>query len=488
MNIPPAPPLSVDDALKSFRLQPGFEIEVVASEPMIETPVEIEFDEAGRMFVLEMRDFMPNVDGKGEDQRNGRVTLLEDADGDGRMDKHTVFAGDLLMPRAIAVVRGGLLVAEPPVLWFFRDTDGDGKADHKEMVSNDYGSQSNPEHNANGLLWGRDNWIYSANHTVRYRFSGSGWNKESTVFRGQWGLSQDDYGRLFFNSNSDQLRADLIPSEYLSRNKNFKSAFGVNVQLAKDQSTFPVRVNPGVNRGYQKGTLKPDGTLARYTAACGPSIYRGDLFPERFHGSAFVCEPAANMVRCNLLSEKDGIITATNAFPGEEFLASSDERFRPVNSSTGPDGALYIVDMYRGVIQHRMYVTTFLRQQVLDRKLETPLNQGRIYRVVPTGGRRPQPPNLAKMNASMLVAQLSATNGWVRDTAQRLLVERRDFVAIPLLERVVTGGTFPAAVHALWVLKGTERLEQGNPPERFYLCTCESSGDCGPPLRTAPCQ
>jgi mono/diheme cytochrome c family protein/glucose/arabinose dehydrogenase len=456
MKSPPAPPLGANDALKSFHLQPGFQIELVASEPVIESPVEIEFDEAGRMYVLEMRDFMPNVEGKGEDQRNGRVTLLEDTDRDGKMDKHTAFAERLLMPRAICVVRGGLLIAEPPTLWFFRDTDADGKADHKEVVSSDYGNQSNPEHNANGLLWARDNWIYSANHTVRYRNLGGGWEKDATVFRGQWGISQDDYGRLFFNSNSDQLRADLIPSEYLSRNKNFKSAFGVNVQIARDQSTFPARVNFGVNRGYQKGTLKPDGTLAKFTGACGPVIYRGDLFP--FYGAAFLCEPTANMVRCNFLTESDGMITATNAFPGQEFLGSTDERFRPVNLCDGPDGALYIVDMYRGVIQHRIYLTSYLRDQALDRKLEAPLNYGRIYRVVSAGAKRPQAPNLAAMNASGLVNQLGATNGWVRDTAQRLLVERRDFVAIPLLERVVVAGNFPAALHALWVLNALNGL------------------------------
>lgn len=458
MKIPPAPPLAVDEALRTFRLQPGFQIEAVASDPIIESPVEIEFDASGRMYVLEMRGFMPNVEGKGEDQRVGRVTLMEDTDGDGRMDKHTRFAEGLLMPRAIGVVRDGLLIAEPPTLWFFRDTDGDGKADHKEVVSTDYGNQSNPEHTANGLLWGRDNWIYSANHTVRYRNLGNGWETEPTVFRGQWGISQDDYGRLFFNSNSDHLRGDLVPAHYLSRNSHFKTPFGANVQIAKDQTTYPGRINPGVNRGYQKGTLKEDGTLARFTGACGPAIYRGDLFPKEFYGAAFVCEPTANMVRCNFLAEQDGIIAATNAFPGAEFLVSTDERFRPVNIFNGPDGALYIVDMYRGVIQHRIYLTTFLRNQALDRKLDAPVNMGRIYRVIPVGAKRSSAPNLAAMNATGLAHQLAATNGWVRDTAQRLLSERKNFVAGPVLERIAAEGRFPAAIHALWVLNAWNSL------------------------------
>ena len=458
MKIPPAPPLTVEQSLHTFRLQPGFKIEVVASEPMIEAPVEIEFDAEGRMYVLEMRSFMPNVEGKGEDRRAGRVSLLADTNNDGRMDTQTVFAENLLMPRAIAPVRGGLLIAEPPTLWFFRDTDGDGKADRQEIVSSDYGNQSNPEHNANGLLWGMDNWIYSANHTVRYRNTNRTWEKDSTVFRGQWGISQDDFGRLFYNSNSDQLRGDLVPAHYLSRNSNFKTAFGANVQIAKDQSTFPGRVNPGVNRGYQKGTLRPDGTLAKFTGACGPVIYRGDLFPKQFHGAAFLCEPTGNFVRCNLLAEKEGMITGTNAFPDAEFLVSTDERFRPVNLLNGPDGALYVVDMHRGVIQHRIYITTFLRNQALERQLETPLNQGRIYRIVPTDAKRPEPRNLSRMTSSALVSELNSPNGWARDTAQRLLVERSDFVARPVLERLAANGAYPAAMHALWTLHGMKAL------------------------------
>lgn len=458
MNIPPSPALSVQDALKSFKLQAGFRIEVVASEPQIEAPVEIEFDAAGNIYVLEMRGFMPNVDGKGEDQRVGRVTLLRDNNRDGQMETHTVFVDGLLMPRAIAQVYGGLLVAEPPNLWFFKDSDGDGKAERKQLVSSDYGNQANPEHTANGLMWGLDNWIYSANHTVRYRNTSGRWQMGETIFRGQWGITQDDFGRPFYNSNSDQLRGDLVPAEYLSRNNHFKGPFGANVQIARDQTTFPARVNPGVNRGYQKGTLKEDGTLAKFTGACGPVIYRGDLFPEKFRGAAFLCEPTGNFVRCNLLTERDGMITGTNAFPNDEFLASTDERFRPVNLFNGPDGALYVVDMYRGVLQHRIYLTTYLRNQALERELETPLNMGRIYRIVPENAQLGAAKNLGATPTSALVNELNSSNAWVRDTAQRLLVERRDFVALPVLERLAASAVYPGAMHALWALHGLNAL------------------------------
>jgi glucose/arabinose dehydrogenase/mono/diheme cytochrome c family protein len=455
---PPAPPLSPEDALKSFKIQPGFRIEVVASDPMVQSPVQIQFDGNGRMYVLEMRGFMRNVDGLHEEEPVGRVSLLTDTNGDGVMDNSVVFADGLVMPRAIALVRGGLLVAEPPHLWFFRDADGDGKAEEKEEVSNDYGNQKNPEHNANGLLWARDNWIYSANHTVRYRNLDGDWQKDVTTFRGQWGISQDDYGRLFFNSNSDPLRGDLVPSQYLLRNPNFKNPLGDNVQLEKSMAVFPSRVNPGVNRGYQKGQLRPDGTLATFTGACGPVIYRGEMFPDQFYGAAFLCEPTGNLIRCEFLHEENGFITATNAFPKTEFLTSSDERFRPVNLCNGPDGALYVVDMYQGLLQHRIYLTTYLRNQYLSRGLEKPINMGRIYRIVPENVKKTAPVKLEDASSVELVAKLSDRNGWVRDTAQRLLIEKRDSRAVKPLREVTAKGEFPAALHAFWVLHATDQL------------------------------
>lgn len=460
IKIPPAPALSPEDALKSFKLAPGFKIEVAASEPLIEAPVEFEFDPDGRMYVVEMRGFMPNVEGTGEDKPVGRVSVLEDSDGDGRMDKSTIFADGLVMPRALALVPGGVLVAEPPRLWFFKDSDGDGKADQKEEVANNYGDQKNPEHTANGLLWALDNWIYSANHTVRYRITSGEWEQEPTNSRGQWGISQDDFGRLFFNSNSDQLRGDLVPTQYLTRNPNFRKAFGGNVQLAKSQAVWPGRVNPGVNRGYQKGQLRDDGTLATFTGACGPVVYRGHLFPGLYRGAAFLCEPTANIVRCNLLKEKDGIITAENALDRTEFLTSTDERFRPVNINNGPEGALYVVDLYRGVLQHRIYLTTYLRNQALDRGLDKPLNLGRIYRIVPENAPRSKPKALSKLSPPELVQELQSPNGWTRETAQRLLIGQGNPASFDSLKRLATTSqNHLAQLHALWTLDGLGELD-----------------------------
>ena len=376
--IPPAPPLSAADALKTFKVAPGFHVELVASEPLVESPVAIAFDTQGRIWVCEMRGYMPDVNGHGEDQPVGRIVILEDTDGDGKMDKSTVFLDNLVLPRAIAFAHGGVLIAEPPKLWFCGLPGPDGRATSKTELVPDYAtSRGHPEYMPNGLLWAMDNWIYSARGTERYRFDEAGKiRQETTTLRGQWGIAQDDAGRLFYNYNSDQLRGDLIPYEYLRRNPNLHDPEGTNVRLVADQTVFPARVNPGTNRGYEKSTLRPDGTLRTYTAACGPTIYRGDLFPAEFRGNAFLCEPAGNLVRRNILDENHGQLVARNAYDKSEFLASTDERFRPVNLETGPDGALYVVDMYRGIIQHKAYVTTYLRNQILARGLEQPLDQG----------------------------------------------------------------------------------------------------------------
>ena len=459
-KIPPAPPLSSEQALKTFHLAPGFHIELVASEPMIEVPIIAQFDEDGRMWVVEMRGFMPSVDGVGEKEPVGRVSILEDTDGDGLMDKRTIFLDGLVMPRALALVRGGALVAEPPHLWFCRDTNGDGKCDEKMEVASDYGSQASPEHTANGLVLARDNWIYSLYHTYRYRWANGKWLREPSLNRVQWGLAQDDFGRLFYTSNSDILRGDLIPSHYINKRGLTTKLNGLAAKIVFDQSVWPIRVNPGVNRGYQPNQLRSDGTLATVTAACGTCIYRGDNFPGDCQGNAFVCEPAGNVVKRNVMTEKDGVITARNPYDKSEFLASTDERFRPVNAYTGPDGALYIVDLYHGILQHRIYVTSYLRQQILDRSLDQPQNQGRIYRVV-SDSKKPGPrPSLSKASSAELVTHLAHPNGWWRDTAQRLLTERADASVVPALKRVVAEDKNPLArLGALWTLEGMGKAD-----------------------------
>ena len=466
--LPPSPPLSPEDALASFKLPPEFGIELVAAEPLVGDPVAMQFDPDGRIWVVEMRGYMPNIEGTGEDKPVGQVVVLEDTNGDGRMDQSTVFLDNLVMPRAIALIDDGVVIAEPPRLWFCKDTNGDLKCDERTEIANDYATQndpkhgmrSNPEHASNGLMWAMDNWIYSANHDVQFRYEGGEWMRQATHSRGQWGISQDNYGRIYYNSNSDQLRGDILPAAYLKRNPHLSGAKGAGVRLASSQEVWPARINPGVNRGYRSKTLREDGRLRSYTGACGPVIYRGNQFPLAYQGNAFVCEPTGNLVRRNIITERHGALEANNAYSEMEFLTSTDERFRPVNAFNGPDGTLYIVDFYRGLIQHRIYLTSFLRGQIEDRGLYEPIGLGRIYRVYHKGKDRQKTNPLSTMSTPELAAQLGHENGWTRSVAQRLLVERRDPSIIPTLNGMVSNQRNPLAqLHALWTLDGMGGVE-----------------------------
>ncbi len=455
-NLPAPAPLSAEDELKTFRLPAGFRIELVASEPMIETPIAISFDDQGRMFVVEMRGYMRDLNGTTEDQPLSRVSLLTDTDGDGRMDVVTPFLDKLVMPRGVMAVNGGALVAEPPNLFFCKDTKGTGIADVKTVVTADFGTfGGQPEHMANTPTWAMDNRIYAAGYGVSFRFNKDTWQRGSGLGRGQWGLCQDDAGRLFFNYNSDLLRADLLPAAAFVRNPLLRTASSVNFQVMKDQSVYPSHPTPGVNRGYDAKTLREDGTLAKATSTCGAVIYRGDAFPPEYRGDAFVPEPSSNLVKRLKLTEKDGIITATDAHAGTEFLTSTDERFRPVMMANGPDGALYVVDMYRGMLQHPAFLTHYLIANIKARKLETPFNQGRIWRIVRTDKNVPTKTKIPADTAAR-VNLLTHTNGWVRDTAQRLLVESADIKAADPLRAQLADAKLAAVarLHALWTLEG----------------------------------
>ncbi|MCZ6597230.1 MAG: dehydrogenase, partial [Planctomycetota bacterium] len=465
LAIPPALALSPADEARTFHLPPGFRIELVAAEPLVHDPVAMAWDDRERLWVCEMRGFMPNVDGEGETEPVGSIVVLTDTDGDGRMDERAVFLDGLVLPRALLPIHDGLLYIEPPDLVFARDEDGDGTADTREVVDTGLGGIASPEHAVNGLMLGLDNWIHCANHSLSYRLVDGEWRRRRTAGGGQWGITKDDLGRIFFDTNPDPLRGDPYPSHYAVRNPNHGTAAGVNVRYAKDLRVWPVRMTPGVNRGYREGLLNEDFELTKFTAACGPLIHRGDALPPELRGDAFVCEPAGNLVKRFVLSEKsDGSFVATNAREGPDFLASTDERFRPVNLYDGPDGALYVVDMYRGVIQHKIFVTSFLREQIVARGLEEPIGLGRIWRIVHEEHAGARGPDLEEASWSELMACLSHPNGWWRDTAQRAIVaegaDSRD--ARELLQREALYGESPLGrMHALWALEGIERLDPG---------------------------
>ena len=460
--IPPSPPLSAEEALRSFKVAPGYRIELVAEAPLVRHPTVLQFAPDGRLWVVEMTGYMEDFDGTTEAQAKGSVVVLSDTDGDGRMDKRTVFLDKITLPRALVLHRDGALVGAPPHLWFCRDTDGDGKADLKTEVATDFGVRvdpsrpqlANPERAPNALLWGHDGWLYAGAYTARFKFIDGKWVRENSTFRGQWGLSQDDYGRLYSNNNSDLLRVDVVNSSYLLRNPHLGRNTGLNTKAAAEQTVWPARVNPGINRGYRPEMLR-DFRLKECTAACGPWVYRSDLFPADAYGNAFICEPAGNLVKRLVLNPDKGLVNGTAFYDQQEFVASTDERFRPVNALTGPEGALYLVDMHHGVIQHRISLTSYLRKQGEDRGLISPLHLGRIWRVVPEGHKSIALKGLAGLKPAELVAELGSGNEWRRETAQRLLIESGDKSLAPALTAFGAQTSSPMGrVHAMWTQHG----------------------------------
>ncbi|MCX6955256.1 MAG: c-type cytochrome, partial [Verrucomicrobia bacterium] len=467
MNVPPAPPLSPEEALKTFRVAPGFRLELVAAEPMVQNPIFFEFDPAGRIWVVEYQGYMRDIKGTGEADPICRIVVLEDTDGDGRADKCTVFLDKLVMPRSLSFVKGGVLVQEPPKVWFCEDTDGDLRCDKRTEVGK-LGVTGNPQHTGNGLRYGIDNWLHNADATSRHRWIDGQLIEEPMPRSGQFGVSFDETGRLLTCHESSALHADLIPGHYIARNRSLASIAvrggrgfaGIDTNIARDAAlVYPIRVTPGITLGAME--LRDDGRLRTYTIASGSCFYDGDQLGDDARGNVFVPEAGGNLVgRLKLTS---GIRPqATRFYPEEqEFLASTDERFRPVNARVGPDGALYIADMYRGIIEHVIFMVPWISDQVRDRKLDVGQDQGRIYRVVRED--RPlnrRPPDLARATTAELVHHLSDATGWWRLTSQRLLVERRDPAAKPLLTELALHGKDPLGrLHALWTLDGLAMLD-----------------------------
>jgi mono/diheme cytochrome c family protein len=461
-----SPALSPEASMKTFRLAPGYRVELVAAEPLIQDPIAIDWDAGGRLWAIEMPGYMPDIRATAEFEPTGRIVVLEDTDNNGAMDKRTVFLDGLVLPRTLKVLSSGVVVGAPPDLWLVKDTDGDLRADTREVVSDAYGNrQSGPEHNANGFLWGLDNWIHTSQYNQIFRLRDGKLIGEPTLSRGQWGVTMDDAGRIYRNTNEAALFVDLVPSRYYARNPALARTRGLyeSLQNAEVNTIWPIRPTRGVNRGYQTGILRPDGTLTRFSAVSAPTVFRGDRLPAELSGNVFVVEPAANLVSRIIVSDTGETLEARKAYHGAEFLAATDERFRPVSLSSAPDGTLYVVDMYRGIIQHRIYITEYLRDYIVAHKMEQPTGRGRIYRVVHETTRRDARPALSTEPSARLVERLSHPNGWWRDTAQRLLVERGDAAVAPALRTLAASASDPRTrLHALWTLDGLNALE---PPQ-----------------------
>lgn len=460
---PDSPPRSPDEERATFFMAPGYRVELVAAEPLVQDPIAVDWDPQGRLWVVEMPGYMADVAASTEHQPLGRVVVLEDRDGDGRMDRRTVFADGLVLARSVKVLAGGVLVAEPPDVWLMRDTNGDLRMDTKVRVTDQFGRREvDVQNNANSFDWSLDNRLRSAGQSrVHLQWKAGSLVVAPSPTRGQWGVTHDDAGRTYRNSNESALHVDVVAGEYFARHPALLRTRGSYERLAMPDNdlhtVWPVRPNPGLNRGYQAGVRRPDGTLARYTAACSPVVYRGDRLPVDAYGQVFIADPAGNFVSRIALRDEGAGVRASKVYRDAEFLASTDERFRPVSLANAPDGTLTIVDMYRGLIEHRLSLTVYLKAYAEQHGLIDPRGLGRIWRVVHDSTTR----DTTSMpdDESGLIAALSHPNGWRRDTAQRLLVERGEATAAPALERLArTAPDARTRVHALWTLDGLDAV------------------------------
>lgn len=465
--VPPAPVLSVEDAMKSFEIAEGFAIAPFAAEPMIEKPVALDYDPAGRLWVCEMIGYMLDIDGAEEEKPHGRIVVLEDTDQDGKADKRTVFMDKVLLPRALAVYPDGLLFADQESLRFVK-RDGLKPVGEPVIAVKNYIQGGNVEHRANGLVRGLDNWLYNAKSSQRIRRVGDKWIVENTPFRGQWGVAFDNFGRIYTNNNSQFLIGESIAPNLLEGNPALDTKTSSAVRLGSNKP-FPIRVTPGVNRayiqksnGYGENTLDPKTfKLITCTGAAGLTIYRGSNFPSEWIGQSLITEPSINLVKAIKVSESNGTLKAEHTYKDKEWLASTDERFRPVNIYNAPDGSVHLLDMYHGIIQHKTYVTSYLRDYYTAQKLDGPgKGHGRIYRITAKGGKVEKVPDMDALSNAELVKLLAHPNGWHRDMAQRVLISR---VASPqtitlLNTFVATEATSLGQIHALWTLEGMGAL------------------------------
>jgi len=365
---------------EEFVIKDGYEIELLAQEPLLQSPVAMTQDARGRVWVVEMTGYMRDIDGNDEDIRDGRIVILEDTDGDHTLDKQSVFADKLLNPRAISLVYGGALYTDgTSLLWSEIESD---KAVNTQLVDSLYVVGGNIEHQPNGLYYNIDNWIYSAKSNARYQRKNGKWVKEATEFRGQWGIAGDHMGRLVYNHNSAPMIGDRTLPNVLLDNPYQKVTENIGNYYTDDMSLYPIQAT-AVNRGYEVGVLDENEKLVKYTSACSPLIYYGKGLGSINYGDGFVCAPEANLVSQYRINHLDQSASKDSSMA--EFLVSTDETFRPVALMSGFDGGLYVLDMRKGIIQHSAYMSSYLREKILAKKLDQVNSLGRLYRVKASG-------------------------------------------------------------------------------------------------------
>ena len=463
---PPSDFLSPEESMKTFYLPEGFKVELVASEPMIDEPVTFAWDGDGKMYVAEMNTYMQTIDADGRDESVSKIKLLIDTNGDGKIDKSTVFIDSLLLPRMILPLDDRLIVNETYSydLWSYRDTDGDGVADEKKRVY--YKPQprgGNMEHQQSGLLWNLDNWTYTTYNPTRFKF------KKDTVIAdklydmpsGQWGLTQDDMGHMYYSAAGGENPAYGFqqPAVYGKYDPPGRLSEGFI-------EPWPIVGTPDVQGGAEK-RLREDGTLNHFTGVAGQEIFTGHRLPSFMYGDLFIPEPVGRLVRRAKVKNENGKLVLYNAYDKAEFMASTDLNFRPIQAKTGPDGALYILDMYRGIIQESNWTKkgSKLRPVILRKGLDKNIGKGRIYRIVHEDIKPDKQPKLLSKSAKELLPYLGHINGWYRNTAQKLVILKEDLSVVPDLEQMAsnnkkTNEGVLERIHALWTLEGLDALKK----------------------------
>ncbi|HEV3339147.1 MAG TPA: PVC-type heme-binding CxxCH protein [Pirellulales bacterium] len=457
-------PLSPAGEAATFRLaDTELTVELVAAEPQIDSPVAVAWDADGRMYVAEMSDYPVGP-------APGRIRLLTDRDGDGRYDEATVFADELSFPNSVLCWRGGVFITAAPDLLFLKDTDGDGRADERRVVWTGF-AEGNQQLRANGLVCALDNWIYGANgrsdgeirrpgapateavsiRTRDFRFSPDGQKFEAIAGQSQFGQTRDDWGHRFLSWNTIAVRHALLDPATLAAHPRLVTAAVRDIADPADGGrVYAISPRP---KTFNREAVD------YYNALCGLSIYRGDALGERYQGNAFVGESLTSLVHRRVLKPDGPTFVSCRGETDREFLASSDSWFHPVNTATGPDGALYLVDFYRRWVEHPQFVAAALRGGVDWREGE---RHGRIWRI--RRGASPgnvNIPHLSNASTADLVAELAHANGWRRDTAQRLLVERAEPSCIALLRNTsLKSPSDLARLHALWTLAGLNGLDE----------------------------
>ncbi len=479
-ELPRIDPQSPQQSQKLLHVLPGFRVELAASEPQVVDPIACSFDERGRLFVVCMRDYSEQ-----EHDQLGEVRILEDTTGDGVYDRSTLFADKLSWPTAIICYDGGAFVGAPPHIYYLKDEDGDGRADEHKIVFTGF-NRTNVQGMLNSFRWGLDNRIHAATSSTGATVTRPGSNDPPLVIKGrdfafdprtlkleptsggaQHGLDFDAWGRKFVCSNSSHLEMVFFDDRYLARNpylaapspRKLIAVDGGQAEVYRLSPVEPWRIVRTRLRvaGTVRGAVEGGGRAAGYfTGATGVSIYRGDAWPEKYRGQAFIGDVGSNIVHRKQLVPEGVGFRGERVDQGKEFLASEEIWFRPAQFANAPDGTFYVLDMYREVIEHPHSIPLPIKQH-LD--LTSGRDRGRIWRIVPEKFARRPAPKLDQASTAELVQTLAHPNAWHRETASRLLYQRQSPDAIPLLHAAAAQFTEPLGrMHALYVLAGQNAL------------------------------